>query len=231
MQRKDPYRAWLDEQLVDLDKLPDADSTRIAPLDDLLRQQQLFGYSLEDLKIVLKPMALGGEEALGSMGVDTPIAVLSEKPQLLYSYFKQLFAQVTNPPLDAIREALVTSSITNLGRQRDIFKETAGHCRLLKLSSPVLSNAQLQQIRDSGIPELRTETLPMFYSVDAGGDGLRTALQSLCETAERAVDGGAGLLILSDRGADAQKTPIPALLATGAVHHHLIRVASVRCAG
>ena len=222
VQRRD-YRAWLDQQLVDLDRLPEADSTRIAPVGDLLTQQQLFGYSLEDLKIVLKPMALNAEEALGSMGVDTPIAVLSEKPQLLYSYFKQLFAQVTNPPLDAIREALVTSSITNLGRQSDLFKETADHCRLLKLTSPVLSNTQLQQIRDSGIPALRTETLPMFFAIEGGGDGLRDALQALCENAERAVDAGAGLLILSDRGADAQHTPIPALLATGAVHHHLIR--------
>ena len=222
VQRK-PYRAWLNEQLVDLSKLPAAEPSQIPVIDNVLTQQQLFGYSAEDLKILLKPMALHGEEALGSMGVDTPIAVLSEKPQLLYNYFKQLFAQVTNPPLDAIREALVTSSITNLGRQRDIFNESAGHCRLLKIESPVLSNQQLQQIRQSGIEQLRTETLPMFYAVQDGGDGLATALQALCVHAEQAVDDGASLLILSDRGANAKNTPIPAMLATGAVHHHLIR--------
>jgi glutamate synthase (NADPH/NADH) large chain len=218
-----PYREWLDTQMVELAKLPPADQSRLHQLPDVFKQQQLFGYSLEDLRILLKPMALNGEEALGSMGVDTPLAVLSEKPQLLYNYFKQLFAQVTNPPLDAIREELVTSTITNLGRQRNIFNETEAHCRLLKLKSPVLSNEQLQQIRDSGIEELRTETIPMFTNIQKLGEGLAEALQTLCLNAEQALDNGAGLLILSDRGASKTQTPIPALLAIGAVHHHLIR--------
>ncbi|HWS41325.1 MAG TPA: glutamate synthase central domain-containing protein, partial [Arenimonas sp.] len=222
VQRK-PYREWLDQQLIVLEKLPIADSTKIASIEDVLEQQKLFGYSLEDLKIVLKPMALHGEEAIGSMGVDTPLAVLSTRPQLLYNYFKQLFAQVTNPPLDAIREALVTSSFTYLGRQGDIFGESEEHCHLLKITSPVLSNEQLQQIRANGRDAMRAETVPMFYSVHAGGEGLAQGLKDFCERAERAVDAGASLLILSDRGADATHTPIPALLATGAVHHHLIR--------
>ena len=219
-----PYRQWLDSQMIDLSKLPAADAARLPAVPELPRQQQLFGYTREDLRILLKPMALNAEEALGSMGVDTPIAVLSKRPQLLYAYFKQLFAQVTNPPLDAIREELVTSSITNLGRQSSIFTETPEHCRLLKLNSPVLSDAQLQQIRDSGIAELRAETLPMFFDIKAGGQGLEAAIAALCAQAERAVDAGAGLLVLSDRGADAEHTPIPALLATAAVHHHLIRL-------
>ncbi|MBP6310264.1 MAG: glutamate synthase subunit alpha, partial [Arenimonas sp.] len=123
--QRQPYREWLDQQLIVLEKLPAADAAKIAVIDNVLEQQKLFGYSLEDLKILLKPMALNGEEALGSMGVDTPLAVLSERPQLLYNYFKQLFAQVTNPPLDAIRESLVTSAFTYLGRQGDIFGESA----------------------------------------------------------------------------------------------------------
>ena len=219
-----PYRQWLDRNLVELSTLAPADAARLPAVPELPRQQQLFGYTREDLNILLKPMALHAEEALGSMGVDTPIAALSKRPQLLYSHFKQLFAQVTNPPLDAIREELVTSSITNLGRQSSIFTETPEHCRLLKLDSPVLSDAQLQQIRDSGIAALRTETLPMFFDIALGGEGLQAALDALCAQAEQAVDGGAGLLVLSDRGADAARTPIPALLATGAVHHHLIRL-------
>jgi len=221
--QRQPYRQWLEQHTLTLDKLPAASPAPAPAAADLLTQQRLFGYSQEDLKLLLKPMALLGEEALGSMGVDTPLAALSDQPQLLYNYFKQLFAQVTNPPLDAVREALVVSMMTHLGRENDLFKETPGHCRLLKLNTPVLTDAQLQQIRNNTLDELRCQTLPMFYPVHDGGEGLRAALNALCAQAEQAVDAGATLLILSDRGADADNTPIPALLATGAVHHHLIR--------
>jgi glutamate synthase domain-containing protein 2/glutamate synthase domain-containing protein 1/glutamate synthase domain-containing protein 3 len=221
--RRQPYRAWLAKHLTDLTDLPSADESAIPDVTDLVEQQKLFGYTLEDLKIVLRPMAAKGLEAIGSMGVDTPVAVLSDRPQLLYNYFKQLFAQVTNPPLDAIREEMVTSLLTNIGYEKDLFQETPEHARLLRLKQPILTNQRLQQIKELNRPELRTAVLPTHFDLAGGGAGLQAGLDALCAAAEAAVRGGATILVLSDRGSGRERTPIPALLATAATHHHLIR--------
>jgi glutamate synthase domain-containing protein 2/glutamate synthase domain-containing protein 3 len=186
-------------------------------------RQHVFGYTVEELKMILLPMASNGQEPIGSMGTDTPLACLSEKPQLLYSYFRQLFAQVTNPPLDAIREELVTSLYTYLGREGNLLEETPRHCHLIKLKQPILSNADLEKLRQVAVGDLRAVTLPMLFKASDGEAGLGKAVEELCEKAAEAVRSGVSILVLSDRGVDADQTPIPSLLATSAVHHHLIR--------
>ena len=220
---KQPYQEWIKEHLVKLDSLPEAPPPVEINYNDLLDQQQLFGYSMEDLRIVMKPMAVNGQEALGSMGVDVPLAVLSDRPQLLANYFKQLFAQVTNPPLDGIREELVTSLITNIGFERDLFEETPEHSELLRMEQPVLTDEKLARIRALDHDALKSITLPIFFDVHGGGDALKTAMDDLCARAEKAMDDGYSLLILSDRGAGKDQAPMPSLLATAGVHHHLIR--------
>jgi glutamate synthase domain-containing protein 2/glutamate synthase domain-containing protein 1/glutamate synthase domain-containing protein 3 len=227
-----PYREWLDMKLVRQEDLPEAaDVPPVTPGDDLLTLQQVFGYTLEDLKLLMAPMAVNGQEAVGSMGTDTPLAILSDKSPLLYNYFKQLFAQVTNPPIDPIREELVMSTVTTIGAEENLFEETPDHCRQLEIKSPILTNAQLAQIKSMSNDRLKAVTIPMLYHVKHGGDGLRKALDQLCERASQTVADGATLVVLSDRGVDAQHTAIPSLLATGAVHHHLIREGTrTRCA-
>jgi len=217
-----PYRQWLDDNMVNIHDLPAVPHDPPFSGEQLLTQQQLFGYSLEDLRIVMKPMFEKGIEALGSMGVDIPLAVLSDKPHLLYNYFRQLFAQVTNPPLDGIREEIVTSLITNIGMEKDIFKETPQHAAMLKLEQPVLTNSRLARILASELPAVQAIRIPILFN---GGDGkeLDNALQSICKKASEAISNGKTILILSDRGAGEHKLPVPALLATSAVHHHLIR--------
>jgi glutamate synthase domain-containing protein 2/glutamate synthase domain-containing protein 3 len=190
---------------------------------NLLAHQQAFGYTIEDLRLLMTPMALNGQEAVGSMGTDTPLACLSDRPQLLFTYFKQLFAQVTNPPIDPIREELVMSVETAVGPEQNLFDETPLHCRQLHLKSPILSNAELAQVKALDDGHLRTVTLPILFAAGSGGAGLRAALDELCARASRAVADGYTIVVLSDRGADAEHTPIPSLLATAAVHHHLIR--------
>jgi glutamate synthase (ferredoxin) len=219
-----PYRMWLDKSLVRLANLPEpsrppAHESR----EDLLTHQRAFGYTVEDLRLLMGPMAIDGEEPIGSMGTDTPLAVLSDKAPLLYNYFKQLFAQVTNPPLDAIREELVTSTIMNIGPAEDLFDETEQHCRLLRLEQPILSDNDLQKIREFRDSKLRSKTLPMLFEADGGGEALRSAVEALCAAAVHAVEEGYSILILSDRGVDHDRAAIPALLACSAVHHHLIR--------
>ncbi|MEX0600507.1 MAG: glutamate synthase large subunit, partial [Rhodothermales bacterium] len=191
--------------------------------DELHTREKLFGYTLEDERVLMKPMGMRGKEVLGSMGDDTPIAVLSDNPRLLYDYFRQLFAQVTNPPLDAIREELVTSLFTQLGSERDLFKETPQHCRKLILKQPILTDRDLTRLPNSGIDELQAERLDMIFDADGGGDALRGALDGIRRKAEKAVEEGRSVLVLSDRRAGPDGVAIPALLATGAVHHHLIR--------
>jgi glutamate synthase (NADPH) large chain len=218
-----PYRAWLTDHLAHLKNFPVFPQTKEPNLDGLRRRQQLFGYTMEDLKVILTPMATKGLEPTGSMGTDMPLAVLSSRPQLLYNYFKQLFAQVTNPPLDAIREELVTSLITTLGSQQDLFRETPEHCRQLRLDQPILTEEELEQIRKENVGGLRAITLQMLYRIADGGPGLEKAMNELCAAASLAIDDGFALLILSDRGATRELAPIPALLATAGVHHHLVR--------
>jgi len=222
---RQPYRQWLDEQQVRLEDLPKQDATPF-DFDTLLTRQQAFGYTLEDLKIILGPMAIKGEEPLGSMGNDTPLAVLSNQPQLLYSYFKQLFAQVTNPPLDAIREEIVTSLVTTIGAEQDLFEETPAHCHQLRLPQPILTNADLEAIREIAAGQIRCQTISTLYEVAGGGTALRDAMDRIRKEAHDAIENGAALLILSDRGVSDKLAPIPALLACSGVHQHLIREGS-----
>ncbi|MSR57923.1 MAG: glutamate synthase large subunit [Planctomycetaceae bacterium] len=217
-----PYRKWLQEQQVRLADLPKQFGVASDP-GTLLARQQAFGYTLEDLRIILTPMALNGEEALGSMGNDTPLAVLSNQPQLLYSYFKQLFAQVTNPPLDAIREEIVTSMVTTLGAERDLFDETPEHCHQLRLEQPILTNADLEAVRVAAVGKLKSQTISTLYAVAEGGAGLKSAMQRVRCEAHDAVQSGAALIILSDRGVNQSLAAIPALMAVSGVHQYLIR--------
>src|SRR5829696_3812813 len=218
-----PYGEWLRQHLVDIENLPSASAERPDHLT-VLRRQQAFGYTQEDLRLVMTPMALNGEEPLGSMGTDTALAVLSDKPRLLYDYFKQLFAQVTNPPLDAIREELVTSMGVTIGAEDNLLEPTPEACRQIKVDFPVLHNDQVAKLRHlpTGSP-FRSTTLPLLYNPDEDGPGLERAMEQLCRKASVAVEAGVGVLILSDRGVDAHHAPIPSLLAVAGVHHHLVR--------
>ena len=226
MAARQPYREWLDSSLVSLESLPEASgapAVECFEADELLKQQQSFGYTIEDLKMILAPMATNGQEPVGSMGTDTPLAVLSNKPQPLYNYFKQLFAQVTNPPIDPIREELVTSTETTIGAEDNLFEESARHCRQLQLKQPILTNEELERIKRLNVEGLRTITLTTLYRVADGEAGLRAALDALCKGASDAIESGYTIIVLSDRGVNAEYAAIPALLATSAVHHHLIR--------
>jgi glutamate synthase (NADPH/NADH) large chain len=221
-----PYGRWLDEHLVELDDVPSPGHQRV-PHGSVVQLQQTFGYTTEELKLVLEPMARTGAEAIGSMGTDTPIAVLSSRARLLYDYFAQLFAQVTNPPLDAIREELVTALGGTLGPEGNLLDPTPASCRQLFLARPVLDDDELAKIthlgEQPGLEDFRTVVLPCLYPVAEGGAGLGRAIDDLRQRASEAIAGGATILVLSDRGSDATLAPIPALLATSSVHHHLIR--------
>jgi glutamate synthase (NADPH) large chain len=223
MAARRPYRAWLNKSLVHFNHLPTPPSVPHAGFETLQTRQKQFGYTLEDMKVILRPMASAGKEAIGSMGDDTPLAVLSNRPRLLYDYFKQLFAQVTNPPLDAIREELVTSLHSTLGGRQNLFEETEAHCHQFRVDQPILSNLELAQIRDMYIGDIRAETLSILFPATDGAAGMKQALDDLMNAAVEAVDNGATILILSDRGSNEQMAPIPALLACAGVHHHLIR--------
>jgi glutamate synthase (ferredoxin) len=218
-----PYGEWLRQHLVDIENLPTAHAER-PDHQTVLRRQQAFGYTHEDLRVLLAPMAQNGEEPLGSMGTDTALAVLSNKPRLLYDYFKQLFAQVTNPPLDAIREELVTSMGVTIGAEDNLLEPTPEACRQIKVDFPVLHNDQVAKLRHlpPGSP-FRSTTLPLLYDPQEDGPGLERAMEQLCRKASVAVEAGVGVLILSDRGVDAHHAPIPSLLAVAGVHHHLVR--------
>jgi glutamate synthase (NADPH/NADH) large chain len=224
MSARHPYSLWLDEQSVDLDDLPEAEN-----IDwhvegaELERLQNLFGYSKEDLNVLLEPTALNGQEPVGSMGTDTPLACLSDQPQLVFNYFKQLFAQVTNPPIDPIREELVMSLETSVGRQGNIFEETPEHCRQLRIPHPVLTNEELAKLREVKTGGITSCTISILFPAGSGKDGLVAALDRICDEASKAVAKGCEILILSDRGVTEELDPVPSLLAVGAVHHHLIR--------
>ncbi len=213
MATEKPYRQWLNENLVRLPDLPPQHVPE-ANHETVLLRQQIFGYTHEDLRILMMPMAKAGEEALGSMGTDTPLAVLSDRAPSLFNYFKQLFAQVTNPPLDAIREELVTSMATALGPERNLLKPEAESCRMIKILSPIMDNDDLAKLRHISLPGFRSVTLPMSFKVAEGGAGMRQTLENLFETASLAIRSGATILILSDRQIDEEYAPIPSLLAT-----------------
>jgi len=221
-----PYQQWLDEGLVELAELPDRGHV-VYSHQSVLRRQQVFGYTHEELKVLIAPMAKSGLEPIGSMGTDTPIAVLSERSRLLFDYFQQLFAQVTNPPLDAIREEVVTSVGSTVGPEANLLAPGPDSCRQLVLPFPVIDNDELAKIihidDDGQFPELRAHVVSGLYRVAGGGLALKRALDAICSDVSRAIDDGARIIVLSDRNSDEVYAPIPSLLLTSAVHHHLIR--------
>ncbi|HPQ14146.1 MAG TPA: glutamate synthase large subunit [Bryobacteraceae bacterium] len=218
-----PYGEWLRQNQITLNDLPAPRRWHPTEFDQLLVRQRAFGYTDEDLRVILTPMAVNGEEPVGSMGTDTPLACLSDRPQLLFNYFKQLFAQVTNPPIDPIREELVMSLASFIGNERNILDETPLHCHTLKLEHPILTNYDLEKIRRVSWGDFLATTLPTLYRVEGGEKELERALEGLCRRASLAIKSGYSLLILSDRGIDKDYAPIPSLLALSAVHNHLIR--------
>jgi glutamate synthase (NADPH) large chain len=218
-----PYGDWLDKNLIDLEKLPKVGFSA-GSKTDLPRLLKNFGYTREDLKFILKPMAESGKEPIGSMGDDTPHAVLSSRPQMLSNYFKQLFAQVTNPAVDPIREELVMSLESYVGSQKDILKETAEHCHKLRVKRPVLSNEELEKIRTIRTKGFQTTQISLLFKAGEEKDFIKR-LDEVCREAVAAIEDGATFLILSDRGVDQKHAALPALLATGAVHHCLINKA------
>ena len=225
-----PYQAWLGN-LIDIDDLDPAPYLPPPSHETVTRRQQLFGYSHEDLRLLIAPMATNAEEAIGSMGVDTSLAVLSNRPRLLFDYFKQVFAQVTNPPLDAIREELVTSMESTIGPEGNLLAPRPESCRQIKIKYPVIDNDQVARLRHVYDPGFRTTRIPMLFDLRADGPGLEKALADLNRRAAAAVEAGYTILILSDRDADRARAPIPSLLATASVHHHLVRLGQrTRCA-
>jgi glutamate synthase (NADPH/NADH) large chain len=220
-----PYGDWLRQHRVHLDELPPRDYL-VPQHGSLVTQQRLFGYTTEELKILLAPMARTGAEPIGSMGTDTPIAVLSDRPRLLFDYFSQLFAQVTNPPLDAIREELVTSLQATLGPERNLLQPEPASCHQISLPFPILSNdelAKLIYIDEGGVEGFKSFAVDGLFPVAEGGEGLRRALEEVRAKVSAAIADGANIIVLSDRHSNGELAPIPSLLLTSAVHHHLIR--------
>ena len=220
---ENPYQDWLSKNLVMLEHLPSPKQVHGFDQDTLLQRQQAFGYTHEDLRILMAPMASNGMEPVGSMGTDAALAVLSNRPRLLYDYFKQLFAQVTNPPLDGIREELVTQVATTIGPEKNLLHPDAESCRQVRIASPVLTNEELARIREIDLPGRKTLTISTLYPVAEGGAGLDKALKDVCAQVDAAVRQEYAYIILSDRGVSKEFAAIPALLATAGVHHHMIR--------
>jgi len=218
-----PYREWLNRHMIELSHLPEPTAVPEPDHRTVLQRQIAFGYTFEDLRLLMLPMARDGVEAVGSMGNDTPLAALSDRPRLLYDYFKQLFAQVTNPPIDCIREEIVTASDTNLGAEGDLLNPRPEHCRRIHLKNPILTNEELAKIRQVNQVGFKPFTLPILFNPREGGVGLERAMHALYARADKAIAEGVNILILSDRGVDADNAPIPALLAISGLHHHLIR--------
>ncbi|NJO40761.1 MAG: glutamate synthase large subunit [Cyanobacteria bacterium RU_5_0] len=219
-----PYRTWLNHHLIDLAQLKDApDDGKGYPIAPLLQRQMAFGYTFEELRLLLTPMARDGVEAVGAMGADTPLSVLSDRPKLLYEYFQQLFAQVTNPPIDSIREEIITSAETTIGSEGNLLKPEPESCHLIKLKTPILSNDELAKLRCVSEGNFKSMTLPIVFNPKEGARGLEATLDAIFAQADRAIIDGVSILILSDRGVDADNAPIPALLAVSGLHHHLIQ--------
>ncbi|MFD4900903.1 glutamate synthase large subunit [Streptomyces sp. NPDC058411] len=223
---ENPYQEWLETGEIELEDLPEREHI-VHTHASVTRRQQTFGYTEEELRVLLAPMARTAGEPLGSMGTDSPIAALSERPRLLFDYFTQLFAQVTNPPLDAIREELVTSLRSTLGPQGNILEPTAAACRAVTLPFPVIDNDELAKLihinADGDMPGMKAATLSGLYRVSGGGDALAARIEQITAEVDAAIEDGARLIVLSDRHSDAEHAPIPSLLLTSAVHHHLIR--------
>ena len=218
-----PYDEWVKEHVIHLSEITQADESDVPTVEDLFKQQQAFGYTQEDLVRMIVPMAKDGKDPVGAMGADAPLAILSEKPQLLYNYFKQMFAQVTNPPIDSIREEMVTSTRVMLGNSGNLTDPNKTGTYALSMRTPILTNQELASIKALACRRMKSVTLPILFDPSKGVDGMREALKELCEKAEEAARTDQNVLILSDRGVDANHAPIPALLAVAAVHNHLIR--------
>ena len=216
-----PYREWLKEHSIKLKNIPLNSELPVPDTQTLLQRQRAFGYTLEDLTKFLRPMATKGIDPLGAMGNDAPLAVLSEKPQLLYNYFKQLFAQVTNPPIDAIREEVFTDTTSGIGPELNLIDPQPESCHQISAESPVMSNIELAKLKH--IPNFEAATIPMLYNVAEGGAGLKKALDEIFALADKYIEEGKVILILSDRGISKEKAAIPALLAGAGLHHHLIK--------
>ena len=225
--REHPYREWLDKHMVELASVAEAPEVPEPDHKTVVARQQAFGYTFEELRMLLVPMARDGVEAVGSMGTDTPLAILSNKAHPLFDYFKQLFAQVTNPPIDCIREEIVTSAETTIGSERNLLKPEPESCHLIELKSPILTNEELAKLRHIAQGEFKSVTLPILFSPKGNHEeaarALEAAMDALCAAASKAIAEGANLLILSDRGVDKEHAPIPSLLAVAGLHHHLIR--------
>jgi len=221
-----PYAEWLAAGMVSLDDLPEREHV-VFSHDSVRRRQQIFGYTDEELKVILAPMAKSGIEPIGSMGTDTPLAVLSERPRLIFDYFQQLFAQVTNPPLDAIREEVVTAVASTIGPEANLLEPGPENCRQLVLPFPIIDNDELARIihaaGEGGREELVSHTVRALYPVTSGGAGLERRLEEIFDEVSTAIDDGARIIVLSDRNTDETFAPIPSLLVTAAVHHHLVR--------
>ncbi|MBE9181535.1 glutamate synthase large subunit [Oculatella sp. LEGE 06141] len=220
-----PYREWINQHLVDLANLKDAPEFELGTWNSLplLQRQMAFGYTFEELRLLLTPMARDGVEAVGAMGADTPLSVLSDRPKLLYDYFQQLFAQVTNPPIDSIREEIVTSAETTIGSERNLLKPEPESCHLIKLKTPILTNEELAKLKSVSEGNFKSITLPILFHPKEGVKGLETVMEQIFTQADRAIADGVSILILSDRNVDQENAPIPALLAVSGLHHHLIR--------
>jgi glutamate synthase domain-containing protein 2/glutamate synthase domain-containing protein 1/glutamate synthase domain-containing protein 3 len=221
-----PYGDWLKEYQITLDRLPEPPRIHGSDHSTITARQRAFGYTDEDVRFLMTPMASAGEEPVGSMGIDTPLACLSDKPQPLFNYFKQLFAQVTNPPIDPIREEMVMSLVSYIGREQNILAETPSHCHTLKLPHPIVTNRDLEKLRRVSQGDFLATTMPTLFPVADGETGMQRALDALCRRASLAIESGYTILILSDRGVNREYAPIPSLLALTAVHNHLIREGS-----
>jgi glutamate synthase domain-containing protein 2/glutamate synthase domain-containing protein 1/glutamate synthase domain-containing protein 3 len=227
--RGKPYRRWLEKNKIELKGLFGLPGAVPLEKETLSARQRAFGYTLEDMVRVIAPMAAEGQEPIGSMGNDTAPAVLSDRPRLLYDYFKQMFAQVTNPPIDPYREQLVMSLMSFVGRERNLLEESPEHCRQLKLTQPILTNDDIARLRNTYIPDFSVETVATLFAPREGA--LQESLAEICRLAEEKIDGGASLVILSDREMESEQVPVPALLATAAVHEHLVRRGKRHLAG
>ena len=221
--QEQPYRLWLRDNLIRLPDLPEPSHVAAPAHASILLRQQAFGYTFEDLRMIMAPMAESGVEAIGSMGDDAPLAVLSDKPQLLYSYFKQLFAQVTNPPIDCIREEIITGTETTIGPERNLLDPKPESARQIQLKSPILTDEEFQKLVHIVHPWFRSRVFSIVYPVKDGGSGLEQALETLYKNVDAAINEGINIIILSDRLMDRDDAAIPALLAVSGLHHHLVR--------
>jgi glutamate synthase (NADPH/NADH) large chain len=218
---KRPYRKWLNENLLPLAKVPYTNNNTPTENLDFETRLRLFGYTIEDLKTIINPMSSKGTEVISSMGNDTPLAVLSDQPQLLYNYFKQLFAQVTNPPLDGIREEIITDISLAIGGDYNIFDIEPKHCKKLKIQNPVISKEDLDKIKNISHPDFKSATISTLYKIEKGANGLERALEKCVQATYKAVEEGHNIIILSDRGVSADMAPIPMLMACSYIHHSL----------